>query len=270
MIETNDNGSIRVITMARPDSLNALTPTMRHDLHRVMVDAARDPGVRVVVLTGAGRGFCAGHDLSGKDPLKDPIAERWSGDPIWLATDQAAWRAIDEAQISILLHRMGKPTIAAIRGPATGTGFMLATACDLRIASETALLRVSFTTAGRCGDPGAAHLLAHVVGPARAREIFLLDPKINAEEALRIGLVNRVVPDNQLETEVMDMAQRLADGPAMAYAGIKRNLNAAESASLEETIYAEGVGNITASFSHDGKEAAKAFMEKRKPVFRGY
>ena len=270
MIRTTDEGAVRTITLDRPDRLNSLTQGMLHDLKHVMHETARDPGVRVLVLTGAGRGFCAGHDLSGGGDFSDSLADRYEGNPAWSASEQAAWRVIDEAQIFILLHRMGKPTIASIRGPAAGSGFMLATACDLRIVSETAMLRMAFASAARCGDPGAAYLLSHIVGSAKAREIFLLDPKIGGAEALAIGLVTTVVPDEQLAAETMALARRLAEGPTMAYAGIKRNLNAAETASFEEAIFAEAVGSVNCSLSHDGKEAGKAFMEKRKPIFRGY
>lgn len=270
MIRSADDGAVRTITLNQPDTLNSLTSSMLHDLRQVLWETARDPGVRALVLTGAGRGFCAGHDLSGVTDHHDPLAERYADDLVWMASEQLGWRLADEAQIFVLLHRMGKPTIASIRGPAAGSGFMLATACDLRIASETAMMRMAFATAARCGDPGAAYLLSQIVGPGRAREIFLLDPKIKATEALSMGLVSMVVGDDQLEVETKAVAQRLAEGPAMAFAGIKRNLNAAATASLEETIYAEAVGNVNASFSNDGKEAGRAFLEKRKPVFRGY
>jgi 2-(1,2-epoxy-1,2-dihydrophenyl)acetyl-CoA isomerase len=170
----------------------------------------------------------------------------------------------------VLLHRMTKPTIASIRGPAAGSGLVLAAACDLRIASETAVLRTAFASAGRCGDPGGTYLITKLVGPAKAREMYLMDPKLNAAEALAMGLVTKVVPDDQLEAETKAIAQRFAEGPGLAYAGIKRNLNAAETGSLEETMAMEGTTNVTASLSHDGKEAGRAFLEKRKPVFRGY
>jgi 2-(1,2-epoxy-1,2-dihydrophenyl)acetyl-CoA isomerase len=177
---------------------------------------------------------------------------------------------MEDAQIAILLHRMPKPTSAAVRGPAAGSGLVLAAACDLRIASETAVFKTAFATAGRCGDPGGSYLLTQLVGAARAREMYLLDEKIPAHKALGIGLVSKVVPDDQLEAEVLALASRFARGPGIAYAGIKRNLNAAETGTLEDTIALEGPANARASLSHDGKEAGRAFMEKREPNFRGY
>ena len=270
MLRIEDAGGVRTLTLDRPDRLNTLTPALVGDLHKALVDCARDPGVKAVVLTGAGRGFCAGFDLSGGDGPSDPLSERWSEDPIWWEPEQVASRMMEDAQIAILLHRMPKPTIAAVRGPAAGSGLALAAACDLRIASETAVFKTAFATAGRCGDPGGSYLLTQLVGAAKAREMYLLDEKIPAQRALEIGLVSKVVPDDQLEAEVLALATRFSRGPGIAYAGIKRNLNAAETGTLEDTIALEGPANARASLSHDGKEAGRAFMDKREPNFRGY
>jgi 2-(1,2-epoxy-1,2-dihydrophenyl)acetyl-CoA isomerase len=269
MLRIDDKDGVRTLTLDRPDRLNTLTTALAKQLHAALVDCSRDPGVRAVVLTGAGRGFCAGFDLSGGGE-PDPLAEKWSGDPIWWEPEQLAARMMEDAQIPILLHRMSKPTIASIRGPAAGTGLVLAAACDLRIASETAVFKTAFASAGRCGDPGGSYLLTQLIGPARAREMYLLDEKISATNALAMGLVTKVVPDDKLELETSALAEKFAKGPALAYAGIKRNLNAAEIGTLEETIALEGPANARASLSHDGKEAGRAFMEKRPPVFRGY
>ncbi len=270
MLRIDDAEGVRTLTLDRPDRLNALTPGLAKMLHQALVESGRDPGVRAIVLTGAGRGFCAGFDLSGGGEKPDALSERWSNEPVWWDPDQLAARMLEDGQIPILLHRLSKPTIAAIRGPAAGTGLVLAAACDLRIASETAVFKTAFASAGRCGDPGGSFLLTQLVGPAKAREMYLLDEKISAAEALAMGLVNKVVPDDALEAEVAKLASRFANGPALAYAGIKRNLNAAETGTLEETMAVEGPANARASLSHDGKEAGRAFMEKRAPKFRGY
>jgi 2-(1,2-epoxy-1,2-dihydrophenyl)acetyl-CoA isomerase len=270
MLRIDDADGVRTLTLDRPDRLNALTPALSRELHDALVDCSRDPGVKAVVLTGAGRAFCSGFDLAGGDGASDPIAERWSQDPIWWEPEQLASRMGEDAQIAILLHRMGKPTIAAVRGAAAGSGLVLAAACDLRIASENAVLKTAFASAGRCGDPGGSYLLTQLVGPAKARELYLLDERIDAQTALAMGLVTRVVPDDRLEEETRSLAHRFARGPGLAYAGIKRNLNAAETGTLEETIALEGPTNARASLSHDGKEAGRAFREKRAPQFRGY
>jgi 2-(1,2-epoxy-1,2-dihydrophenyl)acetyl-CoA isomerase len=269
MLRIDDADGVRTLTLNRPDRLNTLTPALARELHAALVDCARDPGVRVVVLTGAGRGFCAGFDLSGGNEI-DPLAATWSDQPIWWEPEQVAARMMEDAQIPVLLHRMPKPTVASIRGPAAGSGLVLAAACDLRIASDTAVFKTAFASAGRCGDPGGSYLLTQLVGPARARELYLLDEKLGAGAALAMGLVSKVVPDAQLEAETASLATRLAKGPGLAYAGIKRNLNAAETGTLEDTMAIEGPTNARASMSHDGKEAARAFMEKRAPQFCGY
>lgn len=270
MLRIDDTECVRTLTLNRPERLNTLTPALARELHAALVECARDPGVRCVILTGAGRGFCAGFDLSGGGEPPDALTQRWSEDPLWWEPEQVAARLTEDIQIPILLHRMPKPTIASIRGPAAGSGLVLAAACDLRIVSETAVFKTAFASAGRCGDPGGSYLITQLVGPARARELYLLDEKIGAEQALAMGLVSKVVADAQLEAETAAMASRFAKGPGIAYAGIKRNLNAAETGTLEDTMAVEGPTNARASLSHDGKEAGRAFIEKRPPQFRGY
>jgi 2-(1,2-epoxy-1,2-dihydrophenyl)acetyl-CoA isomerase len=265
-----DAGGVRTLTLNRPDKLNTLTPSLVDALLDALRDCVRDPGVKVVVLAGAGRGFCGGFDLSGGGEEPDEIAKQWSEDPLWWSPDQVANRMMEDAQVPALLHRMPKPTIASVRGPAAGTGLVLAAACDLRIASDTAVFKTAFASAGRCGDPGGSFLLTHLVGPAKARELYLLDEKVPAPDALAMGLVTKVVPDADLEAQTAALAANFASGPALAYAGIKRNLNAALTGTLEDTMALEGPANARASLSHDGKEAGRAFMEKRPPEFRGY
>ena len=269
MLDIEHSEGVCTLRLNRPDRLNALTGSMMRDLHHALAECSRDPGVKAVVLTGAGRGFCSGFDLAGGGE-SDPLADKWADDPIWWEPEQAAARMMDDAQIPILLHRMSKPTIASVRGPAAGSGLVLAAACDLRIASETAVFKTAFAGAGRCGDPGGSYLVTKLVGPARARELYMLDEKIDAAMALAMGLVSKVVPDAELEERTREMALRFARGPGLAYAGIKRNLNAAECATMDETMAIEGPANARASLSHDGKEAGRAFMEKRAPQFRGY
>jgi 2-(1,2-epoxy-1,2-dihydrophenyl)acetyl-CoA isomerase len=266
-----DESGVMTVTLNRPDRLNTLTWPMIAQLDELVSRANRDPGVKVFVLAGAGRGFCAGHDLSamgGEDG--DPITDKWKNEPIWLEPEQVAARMIEDSQIFISLFRMNKPTMAVMRGPAAGSGLALATACDLRIVSETAFFKTSYASAGRCGEPGSAFLLQRLVGPAKAREFMLLDEKIDASTALAYGLANKVFADDALDAEAAKIAAKFAAGPGMSYAGIKRNLNAAERLSFEDCVSTEAAQNARASMSHDGKEAGLAFMEKRAPAFRGY
>lgn len=265
----SDKDGVLKITLNRPDRLNTLTADMIERLEELFFEANRDPGVKVLVLGGAGRGFCAGHDL-GNMGKPDPLSDKWSENPLWWEPEQLATRMYAESQLVASLYRMAKPTIAAIRGPAAGSGMVLATACDLRLVSETAIFKTSFTSAGRCGEPGSSNLLMQLVGAAKARELMLLDEKIDAQTAASINLANKVFSDETFDDEVDKIAAKFANGPAMAYSGIKRNLNAAMRMSFEDSAVLEAPNNARASMSHDGKEAGAAFMEKRAPKFRGY
>ena len=191
-LRIEDADGVRTLTLDRPDRLNTLTPGLNRQLHEALIDCARDPGVKAVVLTGAGRAFCAGFDLSGGGEEPDEIRKRWGDDPIYYEPEQVAARLDQDAQIAILLHRMAKPTIASVRGAAAGSGLVLAAACDLRIASETALFKTAFASAGRCGDPGGSYLLTKLVGPAMTRELYLLDEKVPAERAFAMGLAEEL------------------------------------------------------------------------------
>jgi 2-(1,2-epoxy-1,2-dihydrophenyl)acetyl-CoA isomerase len=263
---------VLTITMNRPERLNAFTAIMHHTMLHVLREAARDPGVRVIVLTGAGRGFCAGYDIAegGKPAPGDAIAARWADDPAWMSVEAIAARLREDAEIPYLLHTMPKITIASVRGPAAGSGLCLAAACDLRIASETAIFKTAFSSLGRCGDPGGSYYLSKLIGAPRAREFYYLDEKMDAKSAREIGLVNRVVADAELEAATTALAVRLAQGPSAALGYIKQNINFAETATLPEVLNQEALANARASQTHDAKEAVQAFLEKRKPAFKGY
>lgn len=259
---TQIDGGVATLTLNRSERLNAMTEEMIDKIISHLRAWAIDPAIRCVVIAGAGRGFCAGHDLS--DGAKEERSEP-------MRPDEAAARMMQHAEIPLLLHRMPKPTIACIRGPAAGSGMVIAAACDLRIASRTAKFKLAFASAGRCGDPGGSHLLTRLLGAARAREIYLLDEPIDAERALAIGLIARLVDDEALEHECGVLAAKLAAGPTAAFAAMKRNLNAAEVGALEECMAGEASSNAQISLlSHDATEAARAFLERRPPSFMGY
>jgi 2-(1,2-epoxy-1,2-dihydrophenyl)acetyl-CoA isomerase len=167
------------------------------------------------------------------------------------------------------LHEMPKPTIAMLRGPAAGAGLSLAMACDLRIASDTARLGTAFARVGYSGDFGGSYYLTQLVGTAKARELYFTADLLDAPQALSLGLVNRVVPDARLEEETMALASRLARGPRVAFRYMKRNMNAAESASLKEMLDLEAWHHTRTGMTEDHREAARAFVEKREPQFKG-
>ena len=269
---TTLNDGILTITLNRPHRLNAFTAQMHHLMLDALRDAARDPGVRVIVVTGTGRGFCAGYDVAegGKPAAGDDIAVKWADDPKWISVENIAARLREDAEIPYLLHTMPKITIAAVRGPAAGSGLCLAAACDLRIASDTAIFKTAFASLGRCGDPGGAYYISKLIGAPKTREFYLLDEKMDAATAKAEGLVNRVVADAELDGAVAALAAKFAHGPTAAYGYIKQNIHFAETATLPEVLVSEALANARASQTHDAKEAVQAFLEKRPPKFQGF
>jgi 2-(1,2-epoxy-1,2-dihydrophenyl)acetyl-CoA isomerase len=263
---------VLTLTLNRPHRLNAFTAEMHRQLLHALREAARDPAVRVIVIAGAGRGFCAGYDIAegGKPAEGDAIAVKWADDPKWMSVENIAGRLREDAEIPYLLHTMTKITIAAVRGPAAGSGLCLAAACDLRIASDTAIFKTAFSSLGRCGDPGGSYYISKLIGTPRAREFYLLDEKMSVETAREYGLVNRIVADAELDGAVAALAGKLAKGPSAAYGYIKQNINFAETASLPDVLSAEALANARASQTHDAKEAVQAFLEKRLPKFEGW
>ena len=259
LIEQVKDG-VAVLTLNRPDRLNAMSRPMLDALLEALPRLAEDPAVGVVVLTGAGRGFCAGGDVKA-------MAE---GNELGGQTMEDRAQALrSRMETSRWLHEMPKPTIAMLRGPAAGAGLSLAMACDMRIASDTVKLGTAFARVGYSGDFGGSYYLTQLVGTAKARELYFTADLLDAQQALGLGLVNRVVADARLEEETMALASRLARGPRVAYRYMKRNMNAAESASLKEMLDLEAWNHTRTGMTEDHREAARAFVEKREPQFKG-
>ncbi len=257
------------VTMNRPDRLNALTPPLMRALTAALADAAADPDIHVVLLRGAGRGFCSGGDM--RDGRRDPAAgDRYKTDPGYNKPDQRYDRVRGYVQASLLLHRMAKPTVAVVRGAAIGAGFSMVAACDFRIVSDTAVFSTTFVRAGFSGDYGGSYLLTRLLGPAKARELYMLNPRITAEEALRLGLVTELVPDAELDARAEAFARRLADGPRAALRAMKQNLVLAETATFEEVLDLETANMIRTTDSEDAREAGRAMLEKRPAAFKGF
>jgi 2-(1,2-epoxy-1,2-dihydrophenyl)acetyl-CoA isomerase len=257
LIETIEDG-VATLTFNRPERMNALsTPIMEGLLHG-LPRLAGDPGVRVIVLTGAGRAFCAGGDVKS---MAEGGEER--------SAAEATARLRSRMEVSRILHELPKPTIAMINGPAAGAGLAFALACDLRIASASARLVTAFVKVGFSGDFGGSFFLTRLVGTAKARELYFTGRPVDAEEALSLGLVNRVVPDDQLGDATMELARSLAQGPQIALSLMKRNLNCAETSGLAELLDLEAANQVLTGRTEDHREAAKAFVEKRAPVFVG-
>jgi len=251
---------VAVLTLNRPDRLNAMSRPMLDALLEALPRLAEDPAVGVVVLTGSGRGFCAGGDVKA-------MAE---GNELGGQTMEERAQALrSRMETSRWLHEMPKPTIAMMRGPAAGAGLSLAMACDLRIASDTVKLGTAFARVGYSGDFGGSYYLTQLVGTAKARELYFTADLLDAQQALGLGLVNRVVADARLEDETMALASRLARGPRVAYRYMKRNMNAAETASLKDMLDLEAWNHTRTGMTEDHREAARAFVEKREPQFKG-
>ncbi len=250
---------VAILTMNRPDRLNAFSLPMLDAMLEALPRLAEDPAVGVVVLTGAGRGFCAGGDVKA-------MAE---GREFQGGLEERAQGLRSRMETSRWLHEMPKPTIAMVRGAAAGAGLSLALACDMRIAGDTARFGTAFARVGYSGDFGGSWFLTQLVGTAKARELYYTADLLDAQQALALGLVNRIVPDARLEEETLALAARLAKGPRIAYRYIKRNMNAAESGSLKDSLDLEAWHHTRTGLTEDHREAAKAFVDKREPVFKG-
>jgi 2-(1,2-epoxy-1,2-dihydrophenyl)acetyl-CoA isomerase len=252
-----ENG-IATLALNRPDRLNALNNELAGALNESLSRAAQDESVRVVVLTGAGRSFCAGGDLS----LIGKACE--SGDAKRL---EPLLRA--GMQMVLTLRTMPQPVVAAINGAAAGAGMNIALAADIRIASEEATFGQNFSKVGLFPDYGGTFFLPQLVGPSRAAEMFYTGEMIDARTALQLGIVSRVVSLTKLEAEARALAQKIADGPPLAVRAAKRVLFASQRKELEEALEREVEYQMKCFLSEDCREGVRAFFEKRKPVFHG-
>jgi 2-(1,2-epoxy-1,2-dihydrophenyl)acetyl-CoA isomerase len=233
------SGPVATITLNRPDRLNAMTEELIGGVLARLEQASADDAIQAVVLTGAGRGFCAGGDLGAMGEFAGPRTEEAS---------RAELRRLHRT--TELLHEMPKVTIAAVNGPCAGAGLSWACACDLRIAAESAVFRTAFLSAGVTGDFGGTWSLTRLVGAGRARHLFFLNEKLSAASAAAIGLVGEVVPDGALMGRVADIASGLAQAPPHVVAGIKQNLNDAQELGLHAMLNAEADRQVRAALSH--------------------
>jgi 2-(1,2-epoxy-1,2-dihydrophenyl)acetyl-CoA isomerase len=261
LIETTQGG-ITTLTMNRPASRNALTREMLVALSEALQRLALDASVRLIVLTGAGQAFCSGGDVKA-------FAKTASGSPMTMSFDQRVTDLRARMDVARLLHEIPKPTLAVIPGPAAGAGFSMALACDLRIAADDAKLTTAFSKVGLSGDFGGSYFLTHLVGAAKAREMYFTGQVLRGDEAQRIGVVNRAVPAAQLAEAAAAWAQELAALPTVAVGYMKRNLNAGLRGSLADVMDAEAIHMIRCFETDDHKGAAVAFVEKRVPRFEG-
>ncbi len=249
-------GALGWIRINRPERLNAFAEGMRNDILAALETHERNSDVRCVIITGVGRAFSTGGDISVMSELVD-------------ANDEARFEALVRAGANVVsyIENMGKPVMAAVNGPAAGAGACLALACDLRVASETASIGLTFLRVGLHPDWGGSYFLPRLVGMAVAAEAIYTGGMINAERCERLGLFNRVVPAAELETAARGIAGQIAGAPAQVLADAKRALRHSSTAPLHEMLEMEVQAQLRAFRSDDFREGLHAFLEKRSPRF---
>ena len=256
-------GGILTLTFNRPEARNALSSELLQALGSQLADGEINPEVRCVVITGTGAAFCAGGDVkamsetnsNGAKSTLDTLIQR---------------QRLNQRATSGRLYKMPKPTLAVLPGPAAGAGLSIALACDLRIMSSAAFMTTAFAKVGFAGDYGGSLFMSQLVGTAKARELYFLSDRISAREAEDLGLTNWVVAPEALQESAADIAQKLANGPTVAYSYMKENLaRALTSADVHDCLDLEASHHIHCGGTDDHKNAVEAFIEKRAPVFEG-
>ncbi|WP_007025342.1 enoyl-CoA hydratase/isomerase family protein [Saccharomonospora iraqiensis] len=258
VLKRADADGVRTLTLDRPSAYNSLTVELKEQLLAALREAADDPAVRAVLLTGAGKAFCAGQDL------KEHVGMLRSG-------DEAPLRTVGDHYNPIVttITEMPKPVVAAVNGPAAGAGAAFAYAADLRLAASSATFLMAFANVGLGPDSAASWTLQRLVGQGRAMELMMLARTVDSAEALRIGLVSEVVADDELATRAHAVAAKLAAGPTVAYARIKSTVRGAAESTLREALAAEQTAQAELGATADHTEAVEAFVDKRTPHFRG-
>ncbi|OKO83120.1 enoyl-CoA hydratase [Bradyrhizobium sp. NAS96.2] len=254
---------VAVITLNRPDARNSLSDTLTPALRTMIRTCGENPEVGVLLVTGAGKAFCAGGNVKGMGANRDPKKLEMSYE------DKVADLQERQRLLTGALASVRKPTIAALPGPAVGAGLAIAMACDIRIAAQSAFISTGYLRVALSGDYGMAWLLTRLVGTSRARELMFTSEKVDAARCEQIGLVNRVVPDEVLHDEAFALAKSIAEGPTLALRYMKDNLDEAQQFDFATARDHEAERLIRLTTTADHKEAVQAFIEKRKPVFRG-
>lgn len=256
---------VLTLTLNRPEARNAMSGPMISALAEALADAELNRAVRCVVLTGAGKGFCAGGDVKGMAARGDSSG---SDD---MTLDGAIHRQrVKQRGTAGKLYSMPKPTLAALPGAAAGAGLSLALSCDLRIMASSAIMMTAFARVGFSGDYGGTYFMSQLVGTAKARELFYLSERVGADEALHLGLTNWVCEPEELVSKTREIATRLAAGPIVAYRYMKENFNRVlSSGDLDDCLDLEATHHVHSGQTADHRNAVKAFVAKQEPVFEG-
>lgn len=252
---------VAVITLNRPEARNAMSDQLTPALRRMIRERGMDERVGALLITGAGTAFCAGGDVKG---MGDNSSKKS------MTPDERTADLLDRQRtLTGALLAVRKPTLASLPGAAAGAGLAIALACDVRIAAQSAFVSAGYSRIGLSGDYGVAWLLTRAVGSPIAREMMFTSERVNADRAERIGLFNRVVPDERLREEAFALARTMASGPAMALRFMKDNLDEAAQITHDQALHQEAWRLVATSQTDDHREAVRAFVEKRKPVFTG-
>jgi 2-(1,2-epoxy-1,2-dihydrophenyl)acetyl-CoA isomerase len=258
-----NNDGVAVLTLNRPEARNAMSGEMNAALQKVLADAELDHEIKCIVLTGAGKGFCAGGDVKG-------MASSGDGTVGPRTIDQAIHaQRVNQRATAGKLFKMPKPTIAALPGAAAGAGLSFALACDMRVMASNAIMTTAFARVGFSGDYGGTYFMAQLVGTAKAKELYYLSDRVSADEALRLGLTNWVCEPDELQAKALEIGHRISSGPTVAYRYMKENLNRALAGDVDDCMDLEATHHVHCGQTQDHKEASKAFVEKREPVFIG-
>ncbi len=255
---------VAIITLNRPEARNALSDNLTPALRAQIRACGDNPDVGALLITGAGKAFCAGGNVKGMGAHRDPKKRDMSFDGK-VADLQERQRLLTGALVALR-----KPTIAALPGPAVGAGLALAMACDIRIAAQSAFVSTGYARIALSGDYGIAWLLTRLVGTARAREMMFTSERVEAARCEAIGLVNRVVPDEELQKAAFEFARALAEGPALALRAMKDNLDEALALDFASARDHEAERLILLTTTEDHREAVQAFIDKRKAIFSGH
>lgn len=258
------DGHVATLSFNRPEARNALSDSMYTGFATALPQIAADSSIRVVMITGEGGAFCAGGDVKGMHASHSGAAEGRGS-----IEDAVARLRYIQSVVSGALRKLPQPVIAAIPGAAAGAGLSIALSADLRVAAEKALFVTAFANVGASGDFGMSWFLPRIVGEAKAKELMFMSPRLSAQEALELGIVNRVFSDTTFTTDAMDFCQSLAERAPIALRYIKENINRSGAVTLDAALDAEGSAMPRTMATADHREAAAAFVEKRTPKFTG-